>query len=144
MDANQDWVALFRRIPANLHGALLLGTVSGAEVLVQKIVKLESEFIIMRGRLSGTQDNCVMMLPYGQLTFVTITRVLKDPEVEAIFGKGAPSALADLPTPAAGEEPAAEEAAPTEEPAPAVEPAKKPAVSKSALVAKLRDRLKDK
>ena len=85
-----------------------------------------------------------MLLPYGQLTFVTITRILKDPEVDAIFGKGAPPALADMPALPAGEK-ASAEAAPAEEPPPAVEPAKKPAaVSKSALVAKLRDRLKDK
>ena len=143
MHANQEWVSMFRRLPGNLHEALSLGTVSGAEVLVQKILKVESEFIILRGRLSGTQDNRVMLMPYAQLTFVTIMRHLKDEEAEAIFGKGAAPARADLPTPAASDEGTAKSAPPEEKPT--AEPAKKPvAPSKSVLVAKLRERLKDK
>ena len=145
MQDYQEWVAMFRRIPANLQETLALVTNTGAEVVVHKILKLEPEFIILRGRLSGTQDNRVMIMPYAGLALITVTRVLKDTEVEAIFGKGAPSAAADLPSVPAGEKPVSE--APdevAEEPPPEVEPAKKPVpVSKSALVAKLRDRLKD-
>ena len=75
--------------------------------------------------------------------------MLKDPEVDAIFGKGAPPAIADLPTPAAGEEAASEEIASAETPLEttieeAEESAKKPGqVSKTVLLAKLRERMKE-
>jgi hypothetical protein len=150
MQDNEGWIEMFRRIPGNLHETLSLGTISGAEILLQRIIKLESDFMILRGRLAGTQDNRVMMLPYHQLTFVMITRPMKEPEVEAIFGKADPPPVADLPAPAAAEEKPAEAAPlppvpPPAQTAPTVpDPARKPPSSKSVLVAKLRERLKNK
>ncbi|MBI3821119.1 MAG: hypothetical protein HY289_00390 [Planctomycetes bacterium] len=144
MNANEAWIALFRRIPGSLHDALALGLTTGSEIVVQKIVKLEPEFIVIRGRLAGTQDTGrVVMVPYTQLTFVAVQRELKDAEVEGMFGKAGPVAFADLP-PVVEEQPAA---APVveEAPQPVVESTRKPAApTKSALVAKLRERLKDK
>src|ERR1019366_6123338 len=97
MQANQAWITLFRRIPADLHDTLALGLATGAEIVVQRIVKLEPDFMIIRGRLAGTQDTGrVVMVPYPQLTFVAIQRDLKDSEVEGIFGKGAPPPLTNL------------------------------------------------
>jgi hypothetical protein len=146
--ANEAWITLFRRIPTNLHDTLTLGITTGAEIVVQKIVRLEPDFMIIRGRLAGTQDaGRIVMIPYAQLTFVAVLRDLKDAEIESIFGKAAPAAVADLPSPPANEdaapEPVAEE--PTvNEPAAAVNPVKKPEpISKTSLVAKLRDRLKE-
>ena len=138
---------MFRRIPASLHDTLALGMTTGAEIVVQKIIKLEPDFLILRGRISGNQDSIrIMMIPYQHLTSAGIQRVMKDPEVEAIFGKGAPPAVADLPTPGAGDEAPAESApgdAAAAEPA-AESPAKKPEpVSKTMLLAKLRERMKD-
>jgi hypothetical protein len=150
MNANQAWTAMFRRIPASLHDTLALGLTTRAEIVIQKIVKLDPDFMIIRGRLAGTQDaGRVVLIPYSQLAFVAVIRDLKETEVEAIFGKGAPPAVADLPEPAAGEEPEATPAAPLEDatlsvPVAAVNPAKKPeAVSKTVLLAKLRERLKE-
>ncbi len=143
MNANQAWIAMFRRIPINLHDVLTLGMTTGVEIVIQKIVKLEPDFMIIRGRLAGTQDSGrIVMIPYAQLTFVAVVRDLKEEEIESIFGKGAAAVVADLPpTP---EAPAAEEP-PAQAPTAAVEPPKKPAApSKSALVAKLRGQMKDK
>ena len=149
--SNEAWISMFRRIPANLHDTLSLGLSTGAELIVQKIVKLEPDFLILRGRVSGTQDLArVVLIPYSQLTFVSITRLLKDPEVDAIFGKGAPPPITDLPPLAAGADAASAEAALTETPLEttieevAAETPKKPEqVSKTVLLAKLRERMKD-
>jgi hypothetical protein len=144
MDANQAWIAMFRRIPASLQDTLALGLTTGAEIVVQKIVKLEPDFMIIRGRLAGTQDaGRVVLIPYSQLTFVAVIRDLKDAEIEAIFGKGAPPALADLPPASAADVPTPE--APAEEPTEAEPPAaqKSGAISRSGMLAKLRERLKD-
>jgi hypothetical protein len=145
MQAHEAWIAIFRRIPADLQDGLSLGLTTGAEIVVQKILKLDPDFMMIRGRVAGTQDTGrVVFIPYGQLTYVAITRDLKDAEVEAIFGKGAPPAANDLPpAAAAAPEPVAEKATVSQE-APAVNPPKAPApVSRAALVAKVRDRLKD-
>ncbi len=146
MHAHEAWISVFRRIPADLQDGLSLGLTTGAEIVVQKIIKLEPDFMMIRGRVAGTQDTGrIVFIPYGQLTYVAITRELKDPEVEAMFGKGAPPVVIDRTSAgaAAAPEPVTEEATVSEE-SPAVNPAKKPApISRSALVAKVRDRLKD-
>jgi hypothetical protein len=148
MQENQTWITVFRRIPANLHDTLALGLTTGTEIVVQKILKLEPDFMIIRGRLAGTQDaGRVVLIPYSQLAFVAVIRDLKETEIEAIFGQSAAPAVADLHAPDADQEPSS--AAPTEvvpanDPTAAVEPKKKPeAVSKTILLAKLRERLKD-
>ena len=41
MHANQAWITMFRRIPANLHDGLTVGLRSGAEIAIQAILKLE-------------------------------------------------------------------------------------------------------
>ena len=147
MESNLAWVAMFRRLPVDLHDKLSLGLATGADILMQTLLKLEPDFIIIRGRLSGTQEGGqIMLIPYGQLTYVSLIKPLKDTEVEAIFGKGAPAAVADtdMPSPAAATAPPAEpvptDAAATETPAPAKKPEQ---VSKTMLLAKLRERMKD-
>jgi hypothetical protein len=146
--SNQAWIGLFRRIPGNLQDTLSLGLTTGAEIVVQKIVKLEPDFMIIRGRLAGTLDaGRVVMLPYSQLTFVAVMRDLQEVEVEAIFGKGAPVAVADLPpsaTPAAAKDKQPASDSGSEEPPPPSNRGKKPeSPSKTVLLAKLRERMKD-
>ena len=143
---------MFRRIPANLQDTLALGLTTGAEIVVQKIIKLEPDFMIVRGRVAGSQDSGrIVLVPYPELTFVAIQRFLKDAEVESIFGKGAPTSVAEMDlTPVddaalvdSPPETPAEDATVNEATA-EVNPAKKSdAVSKTALLAKLRERLKD-
>lgn len=140
---------MLRRIPANLQDNLALGITTGAEIVVQKIVKLEPDFMIVRGRLAGTQDSGrIVLVPYGELTFVAIQQFLKDVEVEAIFGKGAPVAAAEMvvgvDSPVESQpEPQAEEATVSEPPAPVNPPRKSDAASQQMLLAKLRKRLKE-
>jgi hypothetical protein len=150
MQENQAWISMLRRIPVDLHEVLAMGLTTGAEIVIQKIVKLEPDFMIIRGRLAGTQDaGRVVLIPYSQLTFVAIQRDLKEAEVEAIFGKGAPPALADLlPSTVVDEAPPSEptpikDDTTANDPANA-SPAKKPeAASRTAMLAKLRERMKD-
>ena len=144
MQDNQAWIKMFQRIPGNLHEVLAVVMTSGNEILIQKILKLEPDFMVLRGRLAGTQDYRVMLLPYGQMTVITITRMLKEAEVEAIFGKEGPAVVADMPkSPPAAEEPKPETPKPASEPPAPPDPQRKLQTSKSALVAKLRERLRD-
>jgi len=156
LQANQAWITMFRRIPANLHDSLILGLTTGAELVMQRIVRLEPDFMIIRGRLSGTQDaGRVVMIPYEQLTYVALTYVLKDAEIEAIFGKSAPVVVIDQPAQVADQGGAPMEVPPiavaaVAEPAAvsvtAVDgkvPKKPEQTSKAVLLAKLRERLKE-
>ncbi|MSQ97375.1 MAG: hypothetical protein EXR98_22870 [Gemmataceae bacterium] len=139
MHANEAWIAMFRQIPIALHDTLALGLTTGSEIVIQRIVQLASNFMIIRGRLAGTQDaGRIVLIPYEQLAFLAVQRDLKDAEVEAIFGQDAPGDFAALPV---NGEPLlqAEYATVIDTPSEVKKPA---AVSKSALVAKLRDRLK--
>ena len=105
MNANEAWIAVFRRIPENMHDGLTVGLRSGVEIAIQTILKLEPDFIIMRGRLTGTQEGGkILMMPYAEMTVLSIARPMKDTEVEAIFGKG------ELPAPIAPPPPVSETA----------------------------------
>jgi hypothetical protein len=163
-----SWVALFRQIPANLQDALALLTINGAEIVIQKILRLDQDFLILRGRMAGTMDGGrVIILPYNQISNVAFNKRMTEPEVKAIFGvdetlKSLPTSAAALspsePTPV--EEDAAEDVEimednPTETttselnppaqepPSPAPDPNKPPQAhpSKSILLARLRARL---
>jgi hypothetical protein len=145
MQDNEAWIEMFRRIPVSLHDALALGLTTGSEIVVQKIVTLDPRFMIIRGRLAGTQDTGrVVVVPYNQLTFAAVQRDLKDSEVESMFGQGAPVTFAETPMSTADETPRPVEDATVIQPAAPVNPPKRPEqVSKGVLLAKLRDRLKE-
>jgi hypothetical protein len=144
-----SWIALFRRFPLNLHDGLILTLTTGAEVVIQKFVKLDQDYVILRGRMAGTQDNGrVVALPYDNIVAINVTRRLLEQEIEAVFGKEGQTFAANVALTAAasaessGDTPldtaeAVEEAEPVEAPA-------KPAMpSKTALLAKLRARLNE-
>ena len=146
------WIDLLRRIPADLHDALSFGLVTGAEVVVQQLVKMESNFVIVRGRMSGsTAEGRVMMVPYAHMTLVALNKPLAEPDVQALFGKAALPAASAGATTAAEARPAADTPVPAKPksvsdanlPKPAVADQPKPP-SKSVLLARLRERLAEK
>jgi hypothetical protein len=143
MNANEAWIAVFRRIPENMHYGLTVGLRSGAEIAIQTILKLEADFIIMRGRLTGTQEGGkILMMPYAEMTVLSITRPMKDTEVEAIFGKGDVPAQIALP-PAVSETAVSPQANPEDMAKDESGTAKAPEQpTKNAMLAKLRERLK--
>jgi hypothetical protein len=152
--SNKAWIAMIRRIPGDMHDTLALGLRTGAEVVLQKLIKLEPDFMVIRGRVSGTSDpGRIILIPYGELSFVSSTRLLKDTQIEAIFGKESslPMAASVLPSSAADEAnatldelPEVEESLTEDRSETANAPKKKPeGVSKTVLLAKLRERMKE-
>ena len=148
------WIDLLRRLPADLHDGLSFGLVTGAEVVVQSLIKMESDFVIVRGRMSGTTaEGRVMMLPYTHLTLVALNKPIAEPDVQALFGKAASPSASALATPAAVTRTAADTPLPPTrnhaadanppKPAAAGQP-KPPPPSKSILLARLRERLAEK
>jgi hypothetical protein len=149
------WIGLLRRIPASLQDCLIVMTTTGAEIVLQKLMRLERDFLVALGRLSGSTDQPkVMVLPYDQMTYLSFSKKLTDEELEGAIGKpgsavanAEPSEMAktavegtaDLPR----EQPATPQPA-TPQPAAVVSPTKTPKVappSKTILLARLRERL---
>lgn len=155
------WVDLIRRIPTKLHNALSFATVNGMEVMAQDIMRLEETFIVLRGRMAGSQDaGQIIVLPFDQVVNLALNKPLKDTEVQAIFGGGnlpasaSPEPASDAPviseTPSEELEEAPEEGGqslstatrlPPNAPPPKPENPKPAPVSKSLLLDRLRQRL---
>lgn len=83
-----SWIALLSRIPPKLHDSIALTLVTGAEIMMQSVLRLESDYAIIRGRMAGSTDaGKVLILPYDQLVNLFFIKRMLEPEVEAVFGK---------------------------------------------------------
>jgi hypothetical protein len=149
-----SWIALFEQIPAKLHDTLVLTLVTGAEIMMQSLLRLDSDFAILRGRMAGSTDaGRVIVLPYNQIVNLAFAKRMLEPEVQAIFGKtlepagaqaeqaGEESAAADTSGPADQGGPQAANTGPGAPPPASAAPAKLQPPSKSILLARLRARL---
>lgn len=155
------WANLIRQIPPAFHEILVLVTDTGIELMVQNVLRLENDFIVIRGRTAGSTDGgLIMMVPWDRLSYVTLNRKLREAEVQSIFASFTPLALqaesvpvalpplsVALPplTPIIPTPPPPEPATAPPQPAAAAEtppaPVKPPQPSKSVLLARLRARL---
>jgi hypothetical protein len=109
------WIGLFRRIPASLHDSLVLMTSCGMEIVLNRLIRLDREFVVAMGRLSGTTDQPkLLIVPYDQMSYVSITKKLSEEEIQGAIGKPgvvvtvAESASAPAPEPGAVNPPAQE------------------------------------
>ena len=146
---SSTWVDLIRRIPEAQHDNLVAVTCTGAEIMVQKILVLENDYMIFRGRPAGsTEAPRILLMPFDQVNHLAFNKPLKEAEVKTMFGSGT-AAVMDSAPPAAAEIPVVEApaAAPEESPPPPSPggappaPAKPALPSKSILLARLRARL---
>ena len=160
------WVGLFRRIPVELHDCLIVRSTTGNEIVLQRLIRLDRDFFVAMGRLSGSTDQPkVLIIPYDQLTYLSFGKKLTEQEIQGAIGKPGvavanvePAEVAEVMAEGEGEgegggedvvdfprEPApAATAVPQPEPAAASQAAPAPKVappSKSILLARLRQRL---
>jgi len=146
------WVGLIRRIPEAQQENLVAVTGTGAEIMVQKILVMDEEFIIFRGRPAGsTEAPRILFMPFDQLNHLAFNKPLQESEVKAMFGNEA-AAPTEAPTKApavppiaaeqpAGETPSGPVSRPANSPASAPAPLKGAPPSKSILLERLRERL---
>lgn len=146
-----SWKEIFELVPAAEHENFLLVTTSQLEINVQTLVRLEGNYVVLRGRLSGMDGNRLLIMPYHEISCLSFVRPVKDDQVRSWYGE-APAA-APAPAAAAPAEEAAQPAASQAEPtpaapgpaAPAPTPTQMPArgaplPGKAALLEKLRAR----
>jgi hypothetical protein len=102
---NASWMALWRRLPPDQHDQLMVVTAIGTEIAIQSILRIEEDFVVIRGRLAGSSDTGrVFFVPYNQINYAGFQRAVKEEEFDALFGEnppqGAAEAAARAPSPA--------------------------------------------
>jgi hypothetical protein len=162
------WVNLFRRVPPAQHDCLILVTANKTEIVLQRLVRLEDDYLVGLGRLAGSTDQGkLLIIPYDQLTYVSFNKRLTDAEIGSVLGEpgiGAevapnvqqPAASGESVSPADAANPdvnasnlpasATTDTPPLGDPAgqsPAKPAQKAPLPSKSVLLARLRQRLSE-
>jgi hypothetical protein len=122
---NSAWITLLRLMPPAMHNQLVLMTSAGLEFAVQNIFRMEEEYVVMRGRLSGTNDTGrLFLIPYDQINYIGVQAALKEADVTALYeGTYTPSTSTED---AALTTPSEEAAAQPEPEPPKAEPAKTP------------------
>jgi hypothetical protein len=81
------WVALLRHIPAEQHDQYMLVTMSGTEIAIQGLLRIEQEFVALKGRLSGSQEaGRVFFIPYAQIDYIGTQKPIKDSDFNEVFG----------------------------------------------------------
>ena len=82
----------------------MLLTRNHTEIAVQSILRLDPDFLIIKGRLAGSQDaGRVFFVPYDQIDHVGFYRAFKDAEFNEMFAglDAPPPAFAAAPEPTA-------------------------------------------
>src|SRR5690348_192444 len=73
------WVALLRHIPVEQHHHYMLVTVSGTEIAIQGLLRIEQECVVLKGRLSGSQEaGRIFFVPYAQIDYFGTLQPVKD------------------------------------------------------------------
>jgi hypothetical protein len=84
---NSAWEALLRHIPAEQHNQFCLVTANGMEIAVQSFLRIERELVIVKGRLSGSQEQGrVFFIPYANIDSLGTSQPVKDTDFNETFG----------------------------------------------------------
>jgi hypothetical protein len=114
-------MALLARIPPEQSENLLFITNNGTGIAVKGIVRAEKEYVIVRGRLTGTADEGggFFFVPYDQINYVGFQKLVKEAVIQSMYeGQGAPIPAAGAREKAADGTPAETAASPAHAPTP--------------------------
>src|SRR5258708_20820385 len=88
---NHDWIELVGLIPEDQRNKLVLTTMTGVDLNVELVLRLEKDYIVFRGRISGIPDEGrVFFVPYRQIDYMQMNR--------QVHGAEFPGLSADAPT----------------------------------------------
>ncbi len=83
---NGGWEALLRHIPTEQQSKYMLVTVSGTEIAISGFLRIEKELVIVKGRLSGSQEQGrIFFVPYSQIDYFGTSQITKDSEFAEVF-----------------------------------------------------------
>lgn len=140
------WIDLLRLVTARQRHNMMVMTSGPAEIAIHEILRLEEEYLVIRGRLGGTNnEGRIFFVPYDQLIYVGLQKPVRPADVAALYD---PSLPVEVPSPpesaeAAAEPPEETEAAGDPEPAaPSATPHETPTASpkRAELLERIRAR----
>lgn len=84
---NTVWEIIFRSIPLEYQNKLSLVTISGAEIAVQGIFRIDKFFVAIKGRIAGSTDGGrLFFVPYQQIDYLGSQNEIKDNDFQEVFG----------------------------------------------------------
>jgi hypothetical protein len=93
---NPEWVDLLRNLPAPLQENLVLNTTAGSELAIQKVICAGGDYLLIRGRLTGTTDEAAFFLvPFERINYLGLPKSLKEDMVRDLFKVPVPSESAE-------------------------------------------------
>src|SRR5579883_1133758 len=82
------WAAVVSHIPPEVQDKLMLFTLGGNEICLQSFLRIDREFMVVKGRLSGSQEaGRIFFVPYAQIDYLGTQQPWKDTEYEEVFGQ---------------------------------------------------------
>jgi hypothetical protein len=80
------WATLLRQIPAEKHNNLMVVTSSGVEINLQMVLRLDAEYVAIKGRLAGSQDaGRVFFIPFNRIDYLGFQKEVKEAEFQEMF-----------------------------------------------------------
>jgi hypothetical protein len=80
------WSRLLRQIPVKDQDGLMLQTINRTEIAVQLFLRLDPDFLIIKGRLAGSQEaGRVFFVPYEQIDHIGFYRAVKEADFNEMF-----------------------------------------------------------
>ena len=90
---SEAWAELLRLIPPALRENLSLTTSTGAEIALQNIVRADRDYLVIRGRVTGTTDgHGLFIIPFDRLSHLSFPKSVNEAEVLRSFRANGSSA----------------------------------------------------
>lgn len=84
----EQYIQLFKSLPEAEVEMLMIAMNNGMEIAVQRIMRYEEHYMLVRGRLGGTEEGeLIFLIDYSNITFVYFLRPIDDVRVQSIFGE---------------------------------------------------------
>lgn len=82
------WVKLFEKLPESMHDQIVFSLSTGIDVYNQRFLQYSEEFLLVRGRLGGTDEGeRIFMVPWPELKMVFFSRPVEDEKLFVAFGE---------------------------------------------------------
>jgi hypothetical protein len=82
------WVTLFEKLPETMHDQVALSLSTGIDVYNQRFLLYAEEFLLVRGRLGGTDEGeRIFMIPWEELKMIFFSRPVDDEMLFRTFGE---------------------------------------------------------
>ena len=84
----EDVQSLLEKIPPLDHTKVVFVLLSGISINMDFLYRMESEYVVLRGREAGTNDEGRgFFVPYEQISFLKVERLMRLNELRAMYGE---------------------------------------------------------